>query len=158
MHQKSEHGVRIQLKQQQEIMKFNIDGREVEDYQLTNKQLLKLVRSENITSEEKEFLTSKIVDRFEYDLCPNEGENEDDVFVRFFSNFVNGKMRDKRHVAHMMANEHRYLQQEMFKVCMAYIEELKERYAKGCYDARNQYACETSDKIIKGLIEQNWPY
>ena len=139
-------------------MKFNIDGREIEDYQLSNKQLLELVRSEETTKEEKEFLTSKIIDRFSYDLCPKAGENEDDVFVRFFSNFVNGKLTSKKYVANKMANEHRYLQSEMFKVCMAYINKLSENYANGYYDGRNSYACETSSKIIKALNEMNWPY
>lgn len=139
-------------------MKFIIDNREYEDYQLSNKQLVELVRSDKTTSEEKEFLTNKIIERFSYNLCPECGENEDDVFVRFFSNFVNGKLKDKRHVAQAMANEHRYLQNEMFKVCLAYIEKLEESYASGRYDGRNQYACETSSKIMYALREMDWPY
>ena len=139
-------------------MKFTIDNREYEDYQLSNKQLLELVRSENTTSEEKEFLTSKIIDRFSYDLCPKAGENEDDVFVRFFSNFVNGKMTSIKDVADKMAQDHRYLQSEMFKVCLAYIENLAHKFNAGYYDGRNAYACETSSKIIKALDEMNVPY
>jgi len=139
-------------------MTFKVEGREVKDYELSNKQLVKLVRSEYITNEEREYLTKQIIDRFSYNMNPNEGENEDDVFVRFFSNFVNGKMTSPRHIANRMAHEHRYLQGEMFKVCMAYIEKLEEMYANGYYDARNRYACETSSKIIKALNEINWPY
>lgn len=138
--------------------KFKINDREYEVWQLSNKQLVELVRSEDTTKEDKEFLTEKIIDRFDYDLCPKAGENEDDVFVRFFSNFVNGKLTSKRDVANRMAGEHRYLQSEMFKVCMAYIEKLEEMYANGRYDGRNSYACETSSKIIKALSEMNWPY
>jgi hypothetical protein len=139
-------------------MKFIVNKREVEDYNLTNKELLELVRSENITKEEKDFLTSKIIERFSYSLCPKAGENEDDVFVRFFSNFVNGNLTSKEHVANRMVHEHRYLQGEMFKVCLAYIEKLEEVYSNGCYDGRNSYACETSSKIINVLREMNWPY
>jgi hypothetical protein len=139
-------------------MKFTIDNREYKDYELSNKQLLELVRSENTTSEEKEFLTSKIIDRFSYDLCPKAGENEDDVFVRFFSNFVNGKLTSVKDVADKMAQEHRYLQQEMFKVCLAYIENLAHKFNAGYDDGRNAYACGTSSKIIKALDDLNVPY
>ena len=139
-------------------MKFKVGNREVEDYYLSSKEMLELVRSENTTTEEKEYLTSKIIESFSYNLCPMAGENEDDVFVRFFSNFVNGRLKSKKHVAERMAQEHRYLQGEMFKVCMAYIEKLSEMYANGYYDARNSYACETSSKIINALKEQDWPY
>ena len=101
-------------------MKFYIDNREIEDYQLSNKQLLELVKGSNITDEERQFLTQKIIKKFEYDLCPKNGENDDDVFVRFFSNFVNGKLTSSKDVANKMAQDHRYLQEEMFKVCMKY--------------------------------------
>ena len=139
-------------------MKFNVNGRELESYELSNKELLELFRKSDSTEAEKDYLDSKIIERFAYDLCPKAGENEDDVFVRFFSNFVNGKMRNKEYVANRMANEHRYLQEEMFKVCMAYIAKLATSYESGRYDARNAYACETSYKIIKALNEMKAIY
>ena len=138
--------------------KFIIDGREIADYQLSNKQLLELVRNEDTSKEDKEFLTQKIIDRFSYDLCPKAGETEDDVFVRFFSNFVNGKLTSVKDVADKMAQEHRYLQGEMFKVCMAYIVTLAQKFNSGYYDGRNAYACETSSKIVNALDEEKWPY
>lgn len=139
-------------------MKFNIDNREIEDYQLSNKQLLELVKGSNITDEERQFLTQKIIKKFEYDLCPKNGENDDDVFVRFFSNFVNGKLTSSKDVANKMAQDHRYLQEEMFKVCMKYIVILAQNFNDGYYDGRNAYACETSNKIVKALDDMNWPY
>ena len=81
-----------------------------------------------------------------------------DVFVRFFSNFVNGKMCSKKKVVEKMSLEHRYLQSEMFMVCMAYITKLAENYARGYYDGRNEYACKTAKTIVNHLNEIDYPY
>ena len=79
--------------------KFIIDGREYEAYQLSNEQLIHLIKDDkNLTDDERSFLSNKIIERFEYDLCPKCGENEDDVFARFFGNFVNGKLCSKKKV------------------------------------------------------------
>lgn len=139
------------------MVKFIIDGREYESYQLSNNQLLDIV--ENTTfDEQKEAAIKSIINRFKYDLCKEAGETEDDVFARFFGNFVNGKMRSKEHVAERMSREHRYLQQEMFKVCMAYISKLSEAYEKGYYDPRNEWSCKMSNSIINHLKETKQPY
>jgi len=102
----------------------------------------------------------KAYQRFKYDLCArkNEGEDSDDVFARFFGNFVNGKCHSKKKVAEKMSCEHRYLQNEMFKVCLEYIKKLAENCEKGYYDPRNKYACETSKKIIDYFKEIDYPY
>ena len=139
--------------------KFTIDGREYESYQLSNEQILRLIKDDTkACSEDRDFLMEKVLERFEYDLCPRSGENDDDVFARFFGNFVNGKLHSKEHVAEMMCREHRYLQNEMFKVCLEYIKLLAENYEKGFYDGRNQYAAQTSKKIIDNFKEINYPY
>jgi hypothetical protein len=80
------------------------------------------------------------------------------VFARQFGNFVNGKMRSKKKVAEKMSHEHRYLQNEMFKVCLEYIKVLAENCENGWYDPRNQYAAETSKKIIDYFKEIDYPY
>jgi hypothetical protein len=54
--------------------------------------------------------------------------------------------------------EHRYLQNEMFKVCLEYIKKLADNCEKGYYDPRNEYAAETSKKIIDYFKEINYPY
>lgn len=132
-------------------MTFKIDGREYKSYELSNEQILRLYKDETLSPEEKEEVTRMLVNSFEYHLCPNAGENEDDVFVRFFSNFVNGRMRDKRYVADRLSCQHRYLQGEMFKVCMAFIEKLDRDYISGNYDGRNEYACRTANIIVKAI-------
>ena len=139
--------------------KFMIDGREYESYQLSNEQLVRLIKDDTkACSEDRDFLMEKVLERFEYDLCPRSGENDDDVFARFFGNFVNGKLHSKEHVAEMMCREHRYLQNEMFKVCLEYIKLLAENCEKGFYDGRNQYAAQTSKKIIDNFKEIDYPY
>lgn len=142
-------------------MKFTIDGREYEDYQLSNEQIVRLIEGDNeVTDIGHEFLMKKVYERFKYDLCArkNEGEDSDDVFARFFGNFVNGKCHNKKKVAEKMCREHRYLQNEMFKVCLEYIKKLAENCEKGYYDPRNKYAAETSKKIIDFFKETNYPY
>jgi len=137
-------------------MKFIIDNRKVEDYNLSNNEMIDLLNSQSTTDEEKEQLKNLIVSRFQYNLCGYAGETEDDVFARFFANFVNGRMHSKRKVAEKMANDHRYLQSEMFKVCLEYIKVLAEHNEKGRYDGRNELACKTSGKIIELLKAENY--
>jgi len=140
-----------------ESKKFMIDGREYESYQLSNEQIVRLIKSDAY-AEDRDFLMKKVLERFEYDLCPKAGENNDDVFVRFFGNFVNGRMNNQKHVAEMMCREHRYLQNEMFKVCLEYIKALAENCENGYFDPRNQYAAQTSKKIIDHFKEIDYPY
>lgn len=138
--------------------KFNIDGREYASYELSNGQIARLIEDDPYASDDKEFLMDVVFNRFRSDLCPKCGENTDDVFARFFGNFVNGKLHSKKHVAEVMCREHRYLQNEMFKVCLEYIKLLAENCEKGCFDPRNQYAAQTSKKIIDYFKEIDYPY
>ena len=140
-------------------MKFTIDNREYEDYQLSNEQIVRLIEGDNeVTDMGHEFLMKKVYERFKYDLCPKSGEDNDDVFARFFGNFVNGKCHSKKKVAERMCREHRYLQNEMFKVCLEYIKKLAENCENGYFDPHNQYAAETAKKIIDYFKEIDYPY
>ena len=133
-------------------MKFTVDGREYEDYQLSNRQMVDLIKNDTkACSDEREYLLDKILDRFENECCPMCGENNDNVFVRQFSSFVNGKCGNKENVAELMSREHRYLQNEMFFVCLAYIRKLAENMKKGNFDLRNMYACQTAKQMIEAL-------
>lgn len=138
--------------------KFTINGREYESYELSNSDLIYLINSDSTSEEDKEFLKNKVIERFTYDLCPRCGEDNDDVFARLFGNFVNGKCHSKKKVAERMCSEHRYLQNEMFKVCLEYIKLLADNFENDRYDPRNQYAAETSKKIIDYLKEIDYPY
>jgi len=138
--------------------KFTIDGREYSIYELSNEQIVRLIKENNVTPCDHDLLIEETIRRFENDLCKRGGETADDVFVRFFSSFVNGRLNSKKHVAEMMCREHRYLQNEMFKVCLEYIKLLAENCEKGWFDPRNQYAAETSKKIIDYFKEIDYPY
>jgi hypothetical protein len=126
---------------------------------LSNAQIIELLEGDHdVTDMGHEFLMKKVYERFKSDLCPRCGEDNDDVFARFFGNFVNGKCHNKKKVAEKMCREHRYLQNEMFKVCLEYIKKLAENCENGYYDPRNKYAAETSKKIIDFFKQINWPY
>lgn len=138
--------------------KFTIDGREYSIYELSNEQIVRLIKENNVIPCDHDLLIEETIRRFENDLCKRGGETADDVFVRFFSSFVNGRLNSKKHVAEMMCREHRYLQNEMFKVCLEYIKLLAENCEKGWFDPRNKYAVETSKKIIDYFKEIDYPY
>lgn len=133
--------------------KFKIQGREVNWYNLTDSEMLMLYKSDDTSEEDKDFLRKHIIDRYERVCCPNAGETNDELFARNFGDFVNGKMRSKRKVAEQMCRDHRYLQNEMFKVCLEYIKLLAENCEKGHYDPRNEWACKTSKFIIDSCKE-----
>lgn len=149
--------------------KFNIDGREVDWYYLTDNQIVELLEKEDTSNEDKEFLNKFMFDRFKSECCAKPGETNNDVFVRQFSDYVNGRMQSEKvydreagrdewiggakACAKKMAVEHRYLQQEMFKVCLEYIKVLAENCEKGVYDGRNEWACKTSKFIVDSCKE-----
>jgi hypothetical protein len=105
-----------------------------------------------------EEILHNILNRFEYDSCQKNGESKDELFARQFGNFVNGKMSSAKDVAQKMSCDHRYLQNEMFHVCLEYIKILAENCEKGWYDPRNQFAAKTSKEIIDHFKETNYPY
>ena len=136
------------------MCQFLINGRTKEVYELTNEELISLVNEENLSNEDRELLKNKIIERFKYACCKRSGETNDNVFARQFSDFVNGRMRSHKETAKLMANDHRYLQQEMFKVFLAYAQILSNNYKNGLYDGRNEYSCRCANEIISALEEK----
>lgn len=136
------------------MCQFLINGRTKEVYELTNEELISLVNEENLSNEDRELLKNKIIERFKYACCKRSGETNDNVFARQFSNFVNGRMLSHNETAKIMANDHRYLQQEMFKVFLAYAKILSINYNNRFYDGRNEYSCRCANEIISALEEQ----
>lgn len=133
-------------------MKFEIDGRKYEDYQLSNGQIVRLLEGDyEVTDMGHDLLMQTVYERFKNECCPQYGETNDNVFVRSFSRFVNGRCGNKEKVAELMCNEHRYLQTQMFYVCLAYIRKLAENMEKGNFDLRNMYACQTAKQMIEAL-------
>ena len=140
-------------------MKFNLDGWDYEWYELSNRQMVDLIKGDTLTEEERTFLTAKLVDRFENETCPKVYETNLNVFARQFSNFVNGKCGyNYKETAELLARDHRYLQQEMFKVMLEYIKILAENAENGFYDPRNEWACNAAKYMIDGLKTADYPY
>lgn len=78
----------------------------------------------------------------------------DKQFADEFSRFVNGKMRSAKKTGIELANDHRYLVQEKFKVAMYFIEQLADNYKKGYYDPRDEWACKLAAATIEHLSEK----
>lgn len=78
----------------------------------------------------------------------------DKQFADEFSRFVNGKMRSAKKTGIELANDHRYLVQEKFKVAMYFIEQLADNFKKGYYDPRDEWACKLAAATIEHLSEK----
>jgi len=78
----------------------------------------------------------------------------DKQFADEFSRFVNGKMSSAKKTGIELANDHRFLVQEKFKVAMYFIEQLADNYKKDYYDPRNEWACKLANATIEHLKEQ----
>lgn len=131
---------------------FKINGNDIPLYQLSNRELVDIVRDENTSEADRKAITDYIVNRFENKCCPRTGEGHEEVFARAFGDYVNSRCHGRESmekVAKNMARDHRYLQQEMFKVCLEYIKVLGKNYADGIYDGRNEWAC----KVSKGFLD-----
>lgn len=130
-----------------------------EHYYLSNTEMVDLLQGDTLTTEEKDFLTSKVIERFKHETCPKYGETNLNVFARQFSNFVNGKCGyNYKETAELLAHDHRYLQQEMFKVMLEYIKILADNADNGFYDPRNEWACNAAKYMIEGLKNADYPY
>lgn len=79
-------------------------------------------------------------------------------FAKHFENFVNGYMASADKTGKAMANAHRYLQSQMFNVCLAYMRQLAQNYRKGYYDPRNERAARLSAVAYEALIEAHEIY
>lgn len=137
-------------------MKFTIDGREYEDYQLSNEQIVELLDDEELTDSGREFLMKKVYERFKHECCARKGESRDELFARNFSDYVNRCPNDFKKAASAMGRDHRYLQSEMFKLCIEYFKVLDKAYLDSRYDARNEWAVKTANEALWLLKAENW--
>ena len=136
-------------------MKFKVNGRELESYHLSNEELVDLIENGELNDEQKKVLQTDLLQRFKHHNCRKGDETSDELFAREFGDFVNGKMSSPAKVAQSMAKEHRYLQMEMYRVCVNYFKVLAENYEKRVYDARNEWAVKASYIIVDYLKMEN---
>lgn len=137
----------------------DLDGREKETYDVSNAGLLAIVNGETESTDEERSEAQRLInDRFKFRLCPKNGEGNDEVFARFFSDFVNNTLHNEKNAAMAMAHDHRYLQQEMFKVFLEYAKLLRHNFNNDVYDGRNEYACKCAKIMLDALDDKNFPY
>lgn len=79
-------------------------------------------------------------------------------FTKTFSRFVNGMMSSAERTGAELANDHRYLVNEKFKVMMGFMEQLAKNYKNGHYDPRNEWACKLASTALDCLIENDLYY
>lgn len=91
-------------------------------------------------------------------MVQNYVSEKDTAFAREFEKFVNGRMHSAEATGREMANAHRYLQQEMFKVCLAFVGQLARNYRNGCYDERNEWASRLATEAYEHLVWEGLVY
>jgi hypothetical protein len=79
-------------------------------------------------------------------------------FVRTESDFINGGLYNYAAVAAAMGRDHRYLQQERFKLMLEYLHVLATWERKGWYDPRNEWACKCARTAIEALQKADLVY
>lgn len=70
--------------------------------------------------------------------------------VKELSSFVNSMGRSPKFFVKSVLTEHRTLQQSMFNVFLACVEEWS-KLPEGHYDSRNEFTVKTSKKIMEAL-------
>ena len=75
--------------------------------------------------------------------------------TRQISDIVNSTLFYPMEVGVQLANEHRYLVNEMFKMFLHFSGKLAMDYEKGFYDGRNEFACKCSKIIVDSLKESD---
>ena len=83
-------------------------------------------------------------------------DDRKDVVNKLLSTFVNGASgSDLKELATDISNDHRTLVSDKFRFMLYFCEILANHYKQGRFDARNEYACQTSAKImdlINGIV------
>ena len=80
---------------------------------------------------------------------------EKDKKTQEISDIVNSTLFNPMEVGVQLANEHRYLVNEMFKMFLHFSGKLAMDYEKGFYDDRNEFACKCSKIIVDALKESD---
>lgn len=70
------------------------------------------------------------------------------------SDIVNNTLFNPLEVGIELSTEHRYLQNELFKMFLHFCGQLKRNYEKGNVDARNEFACECAKTMIDALEKE----
>lgn len=72
------------------------------------------------------------------------------------SDFINSAVnKDKEMFVRVVTDDHRTLQEDVFKLFQKCIEEWANNYVEGNYDDRNEYTCKASYEMMKVLNDKN---
>ncbi len=74
------------------------------------------------------------------------------------STVVNSTTFNAKEVAEITSKDHRYLQQELYKFCRAYIKEMADKDIKKDTDARNFWAVSDAKSIVGGGDDHDWSF
>ena len=69
------------------------------------------------------------------------------------SQISNSTLFNAKEQAYEAANDHRYLQHQMFMFCVHFIDLMAKNYNKNRYDARNEFACKTASDMVNAYQE-----
>lgn len=83
---------------------------------------------------------------------------QDKAFAQEFANFANGRMCSAERTGRELTKAHRYLQQQMFKVCIGFMRQLAINYQRGFYDERNKWVSHLAAVAYDRLTEDNFIY
>lgn len=82
--------------------------------------------------------------------------NRGDKAAQRLLDFLNSAtIMDRDDFVQSLTNDHRFLQQEAFKLFLSCIEEWALDYESGNYDDRNMYTSKSSSQIVKALREND---
>lgn len=80
-------------------------------------------------------------------------ENKEQSDWRKISDIVNNTLFDPLRVGCKMAKGHRYLQQQLFKMCVHFLACLSKHYKEGIYDGRNEMACKYANAMMEAYLK-----
>lgn len=93
-----------------------------------------------------------------YEIFGEPISKEDEAFVKEFESFVNGRMSNPEKVGKGLSTMHRYLQQQAFKVVVAYMRQLALSFYAGRFDDRNEWAAKAAATAYDSLVENKIVY
>lgn len=88
-----------------------------------------------------------------YEIFGEPISKEDEAFINEVERFVNGRMTNPQKIGKGLSTMHRYLQQQAFKIVVAYMRQLALNFYAGRFDDRNEWAAKAAATAYDSLVE-----
>ena len=88
-----------------------------------------------------------------YEIFGEPISKEDEAFINVVERFVNGRMTNPQKIGKGLSTMHRYLQQQAFKIVVAYMRQLALNFYAGRFDDRNEWAAKAAATAYDSLVE-----